>query len=321
MQTTAEETEAMRRTQLLGLEERRETKLHHERRQERDDEREHRINPDADHADLVGENVAAFLGRGRDGQGALAEEQAAHDFHRGRDAMHLRVANGRLAHLVVAVRLLAAGIQFRAHRLNRALGLERVLLFLRRRGEGLINLRRLRRAGFHEQGQAGQQFLTLAIRLLALAAGTTVEILAQLARIRVHLRHALAALVAHCHQLRFLGFDLRFEFRNQRRLENLVHLALRRHAGVHGFFHDLAAEKIRGLVLGQVFFVGRLRVRVIGQLGLVGILDARFLGVPSGGAGQLDFTARAQLGDGFGELLGIGGELLDEFRLPDFHFG
>ena len=253
MQTTTEETEAMRRAQLHRLEERGEAKLHHERRQERDDEREHRINPDADHADLVGKNVAAFLSRGRDGQGALAEEQAAHDFHRGRDAMHLRVANGRLARLVVAVRLLAARIQFRAHRLNRALGLERVLLFLRGRRESPINLRRLRRAGFHEQGHGGQRFLALAVRLLALAAGTAVEVLTQLARVRLDLRNAVAALVAHGDQFGLLGFDLRLDFRNQRGLENLVHLALRRHAGIHGFFHDLAAEEIRAFVFGQIF--------------------------------------------------------------------
>ena len=86
MQAATEEAKAMSGTLLLGLEEGGETDLNHQGRQESDEKSQHRINPDAHHADLVSVQVAALLGRGLDGDGAFTQHQAAHDFHRGGDA-------------------------------------------------------------------------------------------------------------------------------------------------------------------------------------------------------------------------------------------
>src|SRR5215472_12887314 len=96
----------------LGLENRGETDLNQQRRQESHDKGQHWVDPDPDHADLVGENVAALFGRALDGHGALAHDQAAHDLDRGCDPVDLCLSDGSFTGLVISLSLLAADIDF-----------------------------------------------------------------------------------------------------------------------------------------------------------------------------------------------------------------
>src|SRR5947199_5286575 len=105
----------MRGALLLGLEKGGETDLNHQCRKESDDESQHGINPNPHHADLVGEYVTTLLGRGLNGHGAFALDQAAHDFHCRSDAVHLSFSDGGLTRLVKSLSLLAVGIDFRAN--------------------------------------------------------------------------------------------------------------------------------------------------------------------------------------------------------------
>src|ERR1051326_6181648 len=105
----------MSRALLFRLEYSRKTNLHHQCGKESDDERQHRIDPNADHADLVSKDVAALLGGEFYRHRTLTHDQAAHDFHRGSVAVHLGLSNGSLARLVKSLRSLAARIDFGAN--------------------------------------------------------------------------------------------------------------------------------------------------------------------------------------------------------------
>src|SRR5207253_10772182 len=67
--------------------------------------------------------------------------------------------------------------------------------------------------------------------------------------------------------------------------------------------------------------IGRFSIGVISQFRFVGILNAGLLGVPFGGPGQLRFATRAQIGNGFGDIFGVGIKLLDDVGLAGFHLG
>jgi hypothetical protein len=56
-------------------------------------------------------------------------------------------------------------------------------------------------------------------------------------------------------------------------------------------------------------------------LRFVGILNAGFFGVPFAGSAYLDFATRAQIGNGLGELLGVGVELCNNVCLAGFDLG
>ncbi len=187
MHAAAHEAQAMRTALLLvlglRLKEGCETNFHHQRRKKRDDESQHRVNPDPHHADLVGIQVAALLRGGLDGDRALALQQAAHNFHRGGDAVHLGALDRRLTRLVKPFRLLLAVIKFRADSVN----LPRGRIIFR------VNLLRLRRPLGDQRGQAGRQFFPFMVRFLALAAGANVKFLAQPMRVGLDLGNLLTA--------------------------------------------------------------------------------------------------------------------------------
>src|SRR4030095_877467 len=135
VQAPAKETQTNSRALLLVLpllvfESGREANLNEQRRQESDDEREHRINPDAHHADLVREQIAALLGGRSNGYGALTEEQAAHDFHGVADAVHLSLPNGGLTLFVKCFCFLPRSIQLSANAINLLNGCRQFLVNL-----------------------------------------------------------------------------------------------------------------------------------------------------------------------------------------------
>ena len=311
VQPLAKKTETMRRTRLFRLEEGGETNFNHQRRQEGDDECEHRINPDAHHADLIGENVTAFLGARGDRHGTLTHQQSAHDFHRGGDAMHLGVFDGRLARLVESLGLLAAHIGLGANPVH----------FLHGRCQLLIRQLGLRRPFRRQLGLGHQQLFALAVCFLPPGAGTPVELLAHAAGVHLHLTHPVTPAVVDGEQFGLFGFDLGVNLRDLHRFQDSVRFAHRRHAGIDRLSHQLASEEIGAAILCLFLFIGRLPVRVFSHSRFVGVFDARLLRVPLGSPAHLDFAPGPQIGDGLGELGGIGIKLRDDAGLAGSDLG
>src|SRR5258708_40167203 len=112
MQAATKEAETISWALLLGVENGRETDLNHQRRKERDDERQNWINVNPHHADLGCEYVTALPGRGFNGHGALTLKQTAHDFHGGSASVHLSFSNGSFARFIKSLSCLAAGFIF-----------------------------------------------------------------------------------------------------------------------------------------------------------------------------------------------------------------
>ena len=256
----------MRGTLLLGLEERGETDLHHQRREKRHDEREHRVNPDAHHADLIRENVAAFLRGGVDGHRAFAEQQAAHDLHRGRDAMHLCVRESPLHALRKSLARPACGLSSTSARItvHGALALKGGRNRLHDRWHrACFNLRGLRGAVLREQGRHARPSVrfALAIGFLALGAGTACRNLPAAAGHRSATRATLGR--DACCSPRSTPSSLAWICASRsaiaRRFENRVRLALgRRHRDSTGSPHQLrVSTRRRRLILRLFLFVGR----------------------------------------------------------------
>src|SRR5258706_3697339 len=108
----------MKRALLLRLEHGRETDLNHQGRKESNNEGQDGINPNPDHADLVGEEVPACFSGGRDRHRALTLDPAADDFDGSSDTMNLSLSDGGLTRLVKSFSLLAGGIDFRANAID-----------------------------------------------------------------------------------------------------------------------------------------------------------------------------------------------------------
>src|SRR5262249_46488439 len=122
-----------------------------------------------------------------------------------------------------------------------------------------------------------------------------------------------------------------------RRLGILVCLTHRRHAGVNRFFHQLTVQKISCGVRSLVFFISRFLIGIIGDAGFIRIINAGLFRVPFGVGGiiggfprlpilgilgassEFRFAARAQIGNGLGELFGISSKLLNDRGLAGFH--
>jgi len=136
--------------------------------------------------------------------GRSPHDQAAHDFHRGRDAVHLRVPDGRLPRLVISLSLLAASIDLRANPV-------RFLDYCRKL---LVNLFPFRLLLFCQGRQRGRQFFAL----LSDSSRLLLERRSNPSRKRRHRRlpgRPFATLVIDGEQFRLFDFDLVVDFRDQ----------------------------------------------------------------------------------------------------------